>query len=60
MGTGLVGAAAAIGLTLIKALAIAVFVAVLESSIAKYRFFRLPDLLFVSFILSVISIALIL
>ncbi|MBI4250038.1 NADH-quinone oxidoreductase subunit H [Candidatus Uhrbacteria bacterium] len=36
------------------------FVAVLESSIAKLRFFRLPDLLFTSFILSIIAIGLIL
>jgi len=36
------------------------FVAVLESSIAKFRFFRLPDLLFASFILSIIAIGLIL
>lgn len=35
-------------------------IAVLESSIAKLRFFRLPDLLFTSFILSVIAISLIL
>lgn len=34
-------------------------VAVLESSIAKFRFFRLPDLLFSSFILNVIAIILI-
>jgi len=36
------------------------FIAVLESSIAKFRFFRLPDLLFASFILSIIAIGLIL
>jgi formate hydrogenlyase subunit 4 len=43
----------------IKVLAFCLFVAVLESSIAKFRFFRLPDLLFTSFILSVIAISLI-
>lgn len=32
------------------------FIAALESVIAKFRFFRLPDLLIVSFILSVIAI----
>lgn len=42
-----------------KLLILALFVAVLESSIAKYRFFRLPDLLFTSFILSIIAISLI-
>jgi formate hydrogenlyase subunit 4 len=34
-------------------------IAVIESTIAKYRFFRLPDLLMVSFILNVIAIGLI-
>ncbi|HBM15254.1 MAG TPA: formate hydrogenlyase [Lentisphaeria bacterium] len=43
----------------VKILILCVFVAVLESSIAKFRFFRLPDLLFTSFILSIISISLI-
>ncbi len=33
-------------------------IAILESGIAKYRFFRLPDLLFISFILSTISMVL--
>jgi formate hydrogenlyase subunit 4 len=39
-----------------KVLALCLFVAVLESSIAKFRFFRLPNLLLISFILSVIAI----
>ena len=34
-------------------------IAVIESSIAKFRFFRLPDLLIISFILNVIAIGLI-
>ena len=51
--------ALAMVLFFIKMLAFCVFVAVLESSIAKFRFFRLPDLLFTSFILSVIAISLI-
>lgn len=34
-------------------------IAFIESAIAKLRFFRLPDLLFISFILNVIAIALI-
>lgn len=50
----------ALGMFLIKILLLAFFVAMLDSSIAKFRFFRLPDLLFVSFILSVIAIVLIL
>ena len=41
---------------LAKVLVFCLFVAVLESSIAKFRFFRLPNLLFISFILSVIAI----
>lgn len=43
----------------VKILVLCLFVAVLESSIAKFRFFRLPDLLFSSFVLSVIAITLI-
>ncbi len=43
----------------VKALAFCVSIAVVESVIAKLRFFRLPDVLFVSFILSVIAIGLI-
>lgn len=45
-------------LFLIKIAALSLLVAILESAIAKYRFFRLPDLLFTSFILSVIAIGL--
>lgn len=44
---------------LIKILLFVFVVAVLESTIAKYRFFRLPDLLIVSFILSAVAISLI-
>lgn len=43
----------------VKILILSIFVAILESSIAKFRFFRLPDLLFTSFILSIIAISLI-
>lgn len=43
---------------LAKTLLLCLFVAVLESSIAKFRYFRLPDLLFTSFVLSVIAIIL--
>ena len=56
---GLVPSLLALALVLGKALLVAVFVALVESSMAKMRFFRLPDLLFVSFILSVLSILLI-
>ncbi|MDO8577428.1 MAG: NADH-quinone oxidoreductase subunit H [Candidatus Wildermuthbacteria bacterium] len=41
-----------------KVLLLGTFVSVLESSIAKLRFFRLPDLLFTSFILSIIALSL--
>lgn len=43
----------------IKILIFCVVIAVLESSIAKFRFFRLPDLLVVAFILSIVAIGLI-
>jgi formate hydrogenlyase subunit 4 len=46
----------ALALFFVKVLVLCIFVAVLESSIAKFRFFRLPNLLFISFILSVIAI----
>ena len=44
---------------LIKIFLFCVVVALLESSIAKFRFFRLPDLLLVSFIFNVVAIGLI-
>ncbi|MFA5947650.1 MAG: NADH-quinone oxidoreductase subunit H [Candidatus Gracilibacteria bacterium] len=43
----------------IKVFIVCLIIAVLESSIAKYRFFRLPDLLIISFILNVVAIGLI-
>lgn len=43
----------------IKVLFLVGFVALVESTIAKLRFFRLPDLLFTSFILGVISLFLV-
>lgn len=45
-------------LTIIKVFVLACGIAILESSIAKFRFFRLPDLLLGSFILGVIAIGL--
>jgi len=48
-----------LGAFLIKILIMCLIIAILESGIAKLRFFRLPDLLAVSFILSVIAIGLI-
>ncbi|MBI2990180.1 MAG: NADH-quinone oxidoreductase subunit H [Candidatus Magasanikbacteria bacterium] len=48
-----------LGFFALKVLTLCVFVAILESSIAKFRFFRLPDLLLTSFILSVIALSLI-
>jgi formate hydrogenlyase subunit 4 len=50
----------AVVLGFLKILILCLFVAVLESSIAKFRFFRLPDWLYISLILSIISISLIL
>lgn len=48
-----------LGVLLLKILSIGVFIAVLESSIAKLRFFRLPDLLFTAFVLDILAIVLI-
>lgn len=56
---GLVPILAALGWFVLKVFLLSLLVAVLESSIAKFRFFRLPDLLFTSFILSVIALSLI-
>ncbi|MCX6013905.1 MAG: NADH-quinone oxidoreductase subunit H [Chloroflexi bacterium] len=44
---------------MIKILIFYVAIAIIESSMAKFRFFRLPDLLLISFILNVIAIGLI-
>ena len=43
---------------LFKALLFCVAIAVIESSMAKYRIFRLPDLLFTSFILGAMAVGL--
>ncbi|MBI4272618.1 NADH-quinone oxidoreductase subunit H [Candidatus Uhrbacteria bacterium] len=43
-------------LTLFKSLILAGVIALIESSIPKLRYFRLPDLLFTSFVLGVISL----
>lgn len=51
--------ALALGLFAVKAFFFGLFVAILESSIAKLRFFRLPDLLFTSFIMSIIALSLV-
>lgn len=50
---------ASLGFYLLKILFLAGTIAVLESTIAKFRYFRLPDLLFASFIISLIAIGLI-
>lgn len=44
---------------IIKSLVFCGAIATIESTIAKFRFFRLPDLLLISFILSIIAIGLI-
>lgn len=49
----------AVTIFLLKILLFSTLIAILESSMAKYRFFRLPDLLFASLILSIIAIGLI-
>lgn len=46
-------------LFIVKCLLFSAAVALIESSIAKFRIFRLPDLLFTSFIISMIAIGLI-
>jgi formate hydrogenlyase subunit 4 len=54
-------AAIVLGIT-VFALKIFIFcmvIAVIESSMAKFRFFRLPDLLIISFILNVIAIGMV-
>jgi formate hydrogenlyase subunit 4 len=56
-GQGL-GVLWALALYLVKIAAFCLMVALLESGMAKFRFFRLPDLLFTSFILSVIALSL--
>lgn len=44
---------------LIKMLVFSFVIAIIESTMAKYRFFRLPDLLLISFILNIIAISII-
>ncbi len=57
--TTLIGAGfVALIVFLIKILVLCLFVAFLESSISKFRFFRLPNLLLTSFVLSIVSIIL--
>lgn len=51
----IVGLLTTLGLLMAKIFAMLIAIAVVESSIAKLRFFRLPDLLFSSFILGVIA-----
>ena len=53
-----VALALGIGLLLIKVFIFCLTIALIESGMAKFRFFRLPDLLFISFILSVMAISL--
>lgn len=62
---GLAGALSPVSLisallfSIIKIFIIGAVIAILESSVAKFRFFRLPDLLLTSFILSLIALSLI-
>jgi formate hydrogenlyase subunit 4 len=48
-----------VGVYAIKMIIFYLSIAVIESGMAKFRFFRLPDLLLISFILNVIAIGLI-
>jgi formate hydrogenlyase subunit 4 len=48
-----------LALFILKCLLFCTAIALIESSMAKFRIFRLPDLLFTSFIISVIAIGLI-
>lgn len=50
----------AILLYIIKILVLALGIALLESVIAKYRFFRLPSLLFTSFVICLVAIVMVL
>lgn len=50
--------AESMALYLVKVLIVCMVIAGIETGMAKYRFFRLPDLLFTSFILSAIAIGL--
>ncbi|PIT94707.1 formate hydrogenlyase [Candidatus Falkowbacteria bacterium CG10_big_fil_rev_8_21_14_0_10_39_9] len=56
--TGLMAIALGIIVLLAKVAVVFIAIAVLESTIAKFRFFRLPDILFISFILNIAAIAL--
>lgn len=49
---------AALGWLMIKALVFCVGIAMIESTVAKLRIFSLPDLLFTSFVISVIALSL--
>lgn len=51
--------AVGIAVLLVKILVISCFIAILESSIAKLRFFRLPGLLFTAFIINIVAMGLI-
>ncbi len=51
--------AGSLALFIVKALLFCAAIALIESTIAKFRIFRLPDLLFTSFIISIIAIGLI-
>lgn len=58
-GAGIIGMLVYLVIFIVKILLIGVLVAVLESVMAKFRFFRLPDLLFTAFILNILAVILI-
>lgn len=55
----LLGILTALVFLAVKVLVMCIAIAILESSIAKLRFFKLPDLLFVSFVFSAIALGLV-
>jgi formate hydrogenlyase subunit 4 len=56
---GIASVIGSLALFILKSLLFCTAIALIESSMAKFRIFRLPDLLFTSFIISVIAIGLI-
>lgn len=56
---GIAAVSCSLALWIMKGLVFCAGIAIIESSMAKFRIFRLPDLLFTSFIISIIAIGLI-
>ncbi len=56
MQTDFISLVVALGISLLKVVALLIVVAMIESVIAKYRFFRLPDILLTGFVFGIIAI----